>query len=85
LDDQLGSDLAAFAAEVTARHIGVPMDTPPNIRVTGTALAGALITSLLAQQVGLFSIVMGAAPILVGLGLLVLTTSLRRRARASAA
>jgi hypothetical protein len=67
-------------AEAEKRPDGSPMDNPArNIWVTETALATALNTSFFAQQVGLFSIVMGVALILVGIGLIVLTTSLRRR------
>ena len=49
-----------------------------NTWVTETALATALNTSFFAEQVALFSMVMGFALILVGVGFLVLTTSLLR-------
>jgi hypothetical protein len=68
------------ASEAQKRPDGSPMDNPArNIWVTATALTTALNTSFFAQQVGLFSIVMGVALILVGVGLFVLTSSLRRR------
>ena len=49
-----------------------------NIWVTETALSTALNTSYFAQQVALFSIVMGIALVLVGIGFLVLTLGLLR-------
>ena len=49
-----------------------------NLWVTATALSTALNTSYFAEQVGLFSMVIGFALILVGIGFLVLTTSLLR-------
>jgi hypothetical protein len=53
---------------------GKPVDNGArNIWVNETALATALNTSYFAQQVALFSIVMGIALILVGIGLLVLS------------
>ena len=68
------------AADAQKRPDGSPMDNPARqIWVTATSLSTALNTSFFAQQVALFSIVMGAALILVGIGLLVLTLSLRRR------
>lgn len=44
-----------------------------NLWVTETALTTALNTSFFAERVGLFSIVMGAALLLTGIGFLVLT------------
>lgn len=52
-----------------------------NIWVTETALATALNTSYFAEQVALFSIVMGVALLLTGIGFLVVTLSLLRRQR----
>ena len=49
-----------------------------NLWVTETALGTALNTSYFAQQVALFSIVMGIALLLVGIGFLVLTLGLLR-------
>jgi hypothetical protein len=56
---------------------GGPVDNPQrNIWVTETALATALNTSFFAQQVALFSIIMGVALLLTGIGFLVLTRGL---------
>lgn len=52
-----------------------------NTWVTATALSTALNTSYFAEQVALFSIVIGIALVLVGIGFLVLTTSLLRTPR----
>lgn len=49
-----------------------------NVWVTATALTTALNTSFFAEQVALFSIVIGIALLLVGVGFLVLTASLLR-------
>jgi hypothetical protein len=48
-----------------------------NVWVTATALSTALNTSYFAQQVALFSIVMGIALLLTGIGFLVLTLGTR--------
>ncbi len=56
-----------------------------NMWITETALSTALNTSYFAEQVAVFSIVMGAAMLLTGIGFLVLTaTALRRPAAARA-
>ena len=53
---------------------GAPVANPArNIWVTETALTTALNTSFMAERVGLFSIIMGVALILTGIGFLVLT------------
>ena len=44
-----------------------------NIWVTETALATALSTSLFAQRVGFFTLAIGGALLLIGIGFLVLT------------
>ena len=49
-----------------------------NVWVTATALSTALNTSYFAQQVALFSIVMGIALLLTGIGFLVLTLARAR-------
>jgi hypothetical protein len=49
-----------------------------NTWVTATALSTALNTSYFAQQVALFSIVMGIALLLTGIGFLVLTLGVRK-------
>ena len=52
---------------------GKPVDNPQrNIWVTSTALSTALNTSYFAEQVALFSIVMGVALLLTGIGFFVL-------------
>lgn len=56
-----------------------------NLWVTETALTTALNTSYFAEQVALFSIVIGFALLLVGIGFLVLTWSLLKAATARAA
>jgi hypothetical protein len=56
-----------------------------NLWVTATSLTTALNTAFLAERIALFSIVMGAALLLTGIGFLVLTLSvLRSSPRASA-
>jgi hypothetical protein len=56
---------------------GQPVDNPARaVWVTETALSTALNTSYFAESVGLFSIVMGAALLLTGIGFLLLTTGL---------
>ena len=63
---------------------GKPVDNPQrNIWVTATALSTALNTSFFAERVALFSIVMGIALVLTGIGFLVLSLGLLpgRRAR----
>jgi len=64
------------AAKAVTRN-GTPVDNPArNVWVTSTALSTALNTSYFAQSVALFSIVMGAALLLTGIGFLLLTTGL---------
>jgi hypothetical protein len=61
---------------------GQPVDNPArNIWVTSTALSTALNTSFFAEQVSLFSLVMGIALLLTGIGFLVLTVRLLQPAR----
>src|SRR6476619_5660559 len=58
---------------------GKPVDNPARgIWVTETALSTALNTSFFAENVALFSIVMGVALLLTGIGFLVLTLGLVR-------
>lgn len=53
---------------------GRPVENPRrNIWVTATAFTTALNTAFLAERIALFSIVMGVALLLVGIGFLVLT------------
>jgi hypothetical protein len=59
---------------------GAPASNPQReIWVTSTALSTALNTSYFAQQVALFSVVMGIALLLTGIGFLVLTLGLAKR------
>jgi hypothetical protein len=59
---------------------GAPMDNSArSVWVTETALGTALNTSYFAQQVALFSIVMGIALLLTGIGFLVLSLGVLRR------
>jgi hypothetical protein len=63
--------------EAEKRPDGSPVDNPErSVWVTETALATALNTSFFAQQVALFSIIMGIALLLTGIGFLVLTRGL---------
>jgi hypothetical protein len=67
-------------AKAKKRPDGSPVDNPARtIWVTETALGTALNTSYFAQQVALFSIVMGVALLLTGIGFLVLTLGALRR------
>jgi hypothetical protein len=53
---------------------GQPVDNPArNIWINSTALSTALNTSYFAEQVSMFSLAMGAALLLTGIGFLVLT------------
>jgi hypothetical protein len=64
------------AASALTRN-GQPVDNPArNVWVTETALSTALNTSYFAQSVALFSIIMGIALLLTGIGFLLLTTGL---------
>ena len=59
---------------------GEPVSNPQrDIWVTETALSTALNTSYFAEQVSLFSLIVGVALLLSGIGFLVLTLGLRRR------
>jgi hypothetical protein len=70
---------AAKAAKDPKTGQPVP-NTARNTWVTATALSTALNTSYFAQQVALFSIVMGIALLLTGIGFLVLTLGTRKAA-----
>jgi hypothetical protein len=59
---------------------GAPTSNPQReIWVTSTALSTALNTSYFAEQVAVFSVVMGIALLLTGIGFLVLTLGLAKR------
>ncbi len=65
---------------------GEPVDNPQrNIWITSTALSTALNTSYFAESVALFSIVMGVALLLTGIGFGVVTLRLLRQASAGRA
>jgi hypothetical protein len=70
---------AAKAAKDPKTDRPVP-NAARNVWVTATALSTALNTSYFAQQVALFSIVMGIALLLTGIGFLVLTLGVRKAA-----
>lgn len=61
-------------AEAATDEQGRPVENPQrDVWVTATALTTALNTSFLAERIALFSIVVGVALLLVGVGFLVLT------------
>jgi hypothetical protein len=65
---------------------GRPVENPArNIWVTATGFTTALNTAFLAERVALFSIVMGIALLLTGIGFLVLTTGALRLPEAQTA
>jgi hypothetical protein len=68
-------------AALTNPKTGQPVDNPArNIWINEMALSTALNTSYFAEQVSVFSIVMGLALLLTGIGFLVLTVRLLRPA-----
>jgi hypothetical protein len=67
------------AAAAVDPNSGEPVDNPQReIWITSTALSTALNTSYFAEQVALFSIVMGIALLLTGVGFAVLTLRVLR-------
>jgi hypothetical protein len=69
-----GKPTADEKAAATDPKTGKPVENGlRNMWVTETALTTALNTAYFAEQVALFSIVMGAALLLTGIGFLVLT------------
>lgn len=80
-----GKETSDKAAAATDPKTGKPVPNGArNVWVTETALATALNTAFFAQQVALFSIVMGVALLLIGIGFLVLTVRDLRRPAAPA-
>lgn len=74
-----GAETNDEAKAATDPTTGKPMENGArSIWVTSTALSTALNTSYFAEQVSLFSIVMGAALLLTGIGFGVLTLSILR-------
>ena len=58
---------------------GRPVENPSrNLWITATAFTTALNTAFLAERIALFSIVMGIALLLTGIGFLVLTRAALR-------
>jgi hypothetical protein len=83
--DAAGKPTADKAAAAKDPKTGGPVaNGARNVWVTETGLSTALNTSFFAQQVALFSIVMGLALLLTGIGFLVLTVTLLRRSSTSA-
>ena len=79
--DESGKPTADEKAAAIDPKSGEPVSNPArNIWVTETALATALNTSYFAENVAAFAIVMGLALLLAGIGFLVLTLRLPRRA-----
>lgn len=77
-DDGAGTNDAAEASKNP--DTGEPVSNPErNVWVTETALSTALNTSYFAEQVAMFSMLMGIALLLTGIGFLVLTLGLNRR------
>ncbi|HMJ33486.1 MAG TPA: hypothetical protein VK501_06190 [Baekduia sp.] len=78
--DASGKPTAEKAAAAKDPKTGAPVANGARaVWVTETGLSTALNTSFFAQQVALFSIVMGLALLLTGIGFLVLTGTLLRR------
>jgi hypothetical protein len=72
-------------AEAAVDEAGNPVpNAVRNLWVTATSLTTALNTAFLAERVALFSIVMGVALLLTGIGFLVLTISVLRPGRKAA-
>jgi hypothetical protein len=77
--DEKGKPTSDEAAAAKDPKTGRPVENAArNLWVTETALSTALNTSYFAEQVALFSIVMGAALLLTGIGFLVLALGLVR-------
>ena len=81
--DPRGTNDEAAAAK-DAQGNPVP-NAQRDIWVTETALTTALNTSVMAEAVGVFAIVMGVALVLIGIGFLVLTLGARRTEPVAAA
>ncbi len=74
--DENGKPTSDEAAAAKDPKTGEPVENGArNIWITSTALSTALNTAFFAENVALFSIVMGVAMLLVGIGFLVLTAS----------
>ena len=84
--DASGKPTSDEAAAAKDPKTGEPVENGArNIWITSTALSTALNTAYFAENVALFSIVMGVAMLLVGIGFLVLTASALKRPAAERA
>ena len=80
-DDGAGTN---DADEATKNPDGSPASNPGrDTWVTATALTTALYTSYFAENVALFSIIVGIVMLLIGIGFVVLTVYSRRQAPAA--
>ena len=78
--DQAGKETNDESAAAKDPKTGQPVENGArNLWVTETSLSTALNTSYFAERVSLFSIVMGIALLLTGIGFLVLTLGVLRR------
>jgi hypothetical protein len=78
--DENGEPVESEDQAATDPKTGKPVENGlRNLWVTATALSTAMNTAYFAEQVALFSIVMGIALLLTGIGFLVLTFGLARR------
>ncbi len=78
--DESGQPTSDEAAAAKDPKTGEPVENGARkIWITSTALSTALATAYFAENVALFSIVMGIAMLLVGIGFLVLTASALKR------
>jgi hypothetical protein len=69
-----GEETSDEAEAAVDEETGRPVENPArNIWITATAFTTALNTAFLAERIALFSIVMGVALLLTGIGFLVLT------------
>lgn len=84
--DAKGNETDDEAKAAKDPETGEPVNNQArNLWVTATSLSTALNTSYFAEQVANFSIVMGIALLITGIGFLVLTLSLRKRVPAGPA
>jgi hypothetical protein len=84
--DENGQPTSDEEAAAVDEQSGEPVENPARqIWVTETALSTALNTSYFAEKVAEFSIVMGIALLLTGIGFLVLTLGALRSRRGEAA
>ena len=83
--DKSGKPTADAEQAAIDPKTGEPVSNPQrNIWVTETALSTALYTSFFAEKVAEYAIIMGICLLLIGIGFLVLTARLPRRAEAPA-